>query len=592
MYTPLKINQKPRTNTVITSMAVKGVNLRDLAQLLNTDYAQKIQNYEPIAKYRLRKRKGKEAVLSIAGANPVTGFVEFSDNYWLFGRAGIYAAYEVSTETVTSIKTDFAANDGFSADEYGGYAFVLNGVDALQRITATLAYSGQTANFAAGDVLTGGTSGATAIVVTDADGGATGTLTLSDITGVFQNGEIITSNTGGSATVNGILTWVATAVAAAPRGHLVKSINGRLFILKDSDTFYSDLDTGANPPFQNWTVATLADSPGRVSYRNAGKANSILELGQFILVFADKGKYAFYINTIDSAGTLSKVDVFQMSRLDAGGAKGAINTPAGVFYANEAGLWQLLSVGTESLPFSDQEQETSIFLGDDYFENITLGNATLAYDANKFTVYLSCAKSSEVNNLIIAYKTKENTGFHTFSGWNINQWLNLDGIIYGASSVETKIFKCFSGYEDDGADISTAYTQELQVGQQDTAKDLNETAIQAKLSPSSVINISYDIYDYVNDYIKDKLKLQMETTNVNLDSDGYNSAAYNGSAYNGGGEAPGLVDTFANDGRVIRRFRRIILKISEQSKLPHEINWVKVRVTETALIRKRQLTLA
>ena len=72
---------------------------------------------------------------------------------------------------------------------------------------ATLAYDGQSANFTAGKQLTGGTSKATATIVTDTDGGSTGTLTLSNVTGVFQNNETITDDNSspGSATVNGTL---------------------------------------------------------------------------------------------------------------------------------------------------------------------------------------------------------------------------------------------------------------------------------------------------------------------------------------------------------------------------------------------------
>lgn len=73
---------------------------------------------------------------------------------------------------------------------------------------STLAYDAQTANFTAGATITGATSGATARIQADADGGTTGTLTLIDIVGEFENNEIITDDNGtpGSATVNGTLT--------------------------------------------------------------------------------------------------------------------------------------------------------------------------------------------------------------------------------------------------------------------------------------------------------------------------------------------------------------------------------------------------
>lgn len=82
------------------------------------------------------------------------------------------------------------------------------------RVGSALAYDTQTANFTAGATVTGASSGATARIQADADGGATGTLTLIDITGAFIDNEIITDNNGtpGSATVNGTLTPTGAVV--------------------------------------------------------------------------------------------------------------------------------------------------------------------------------------------------------------------------------------------------------------------------------------------------------------------------------------------------------------------------------------------
>lgn len=57
--------------------------------------------------------------------------------------------------------------------------------------THILDYEGQSNNFRVGDTINGQTSGATAIIVNDADGGATGTLDLVYLSGTFQNGENI-----------------------------------------------------------------------------------------------------------------------------------------------------------------------------------------------------------------------------------------------------------------------------------------------------------------------------------------------------------------------------------------------------------------
>ena len=88
------------------------------------------------------------------------------------------------------------------AQEFAHYHRVVK----VSRPGSTLAYDGQTANFTAGQTLTGGTSGATALIVADSDSGTTGTLTLHDIVGTFENNETITDGAGGSATANGTLS--------------------------------------------------------------------------------------------------------------------------------------------------------------------------------------------------------------------------------------------------------------------------------------------------------------------------------------------------------------------------------------------------
>lgn len=71
--------------------------------------------------------------------------------------------------------------------------------------SGTLDYDAQTANFTVGKVLTGGTSGAKALICGDTDSGTTGTLNLIIISGTFQDNETITDNATGSATANGTL---------------------------------------------------------------------------------------------------------------------------------------------------------------------------------------------------------------------------------------------------------------------------------------------------------------------------------------------------------------------------------------------------
>lgn len=109
-------------------------------------------------------------------------------------------SYNLAPGERINVEAVIVAN-GRNTEDYAMY----HKARAVHRPGSTLAYDNQTANFTAGDTITGGTSGASARVLADVDAGATGTLTLRDIVGIFQDNEIITGAIGGSAQVNGVL---------------------------------------------------------------------------------------------------------------------------------------------------------------------------------------------------------------------------------------------------------------------------------------------------------------------------------------------------------------------------------------------------
>lgn len=68
-----------------------------------------------------------------------------------------------------------------------------------------LAYDAQSAEFTVGEIVTGGTSGATGKIIDDDLDGTSGVLRLINIDGTFQNNEALTDSGGGAATVDGTL---------------------------------------------------------------------------------------------------------------------------------------------------------------------------------------------------------------------------------------------------------------------------------------------------------------------------------------------------------------------------------------------------
>jgi hypothetical protein len=573
-------------------MAKGGENLRDLPQLLSPEYALEMVNYLVTTDGGLEKRKGITHLFEVAGTYPILMLEQYDDDHLLFGYNKTLAAYEISTDTITTIKNNFVSA-GLSGQRYGAYFFVASPADTIGRVSRTLDYDGQTVNFTVGKIVTGTISGATGMILQDSDTGVAGTLTLGAVSGVFINNEALTDTAGGTAVVDGVLDWTYNAIAGAPKAKVLKVIGARLFAgnldTDETAVAYSQIDSGANPPFLTWTVGTLADDAGLLSYRNAGGVNTIESLGNNAIVFSEFGKWAFYINTIDSAGTLRKIDVLVISRLDFGGARGAKTTPKGLFYVNSAGLWQLISLGQPNVPFSDQEGLNSVLLGTKFFSDITLDNADITYLARYNTVLITCSKNSSANNLVIAFNV-ENKSFSELRGWNINRFLNINQTIYGGGALSTEVWKCFDGYADDGKDIWTEYYQELKTGELETRQMLLGAYCQGFLSKSTVLRVAYDIYDTKGVFVSDKLVTEWTAQGESPIGEGYGVSSWGLSGFGGDVDTAGLYETFDGSRFYIRNYQRIRIKITGNDKLPHAIVWIKLLAKSKVPIRRRKIT--
>lgn len=392
-------------------------------------------------------------------------------------------------------------------------------------------------------------------------------------------------------------TFTLSEIAASTTGTVgLTFIGPRCYAWYGDTVQYSEIDDGTNPPFNTWSNATTATAGGKVNYRNAGDVRSVVPLGDNNVVFSDKGFYAFSITTFDSAGTLTKTENIINYTEDFGGARGAITTDKGIFYNNEQGIWNLTSIGQLNQPFSKQTSIVSTNLGDAYFENVDFSNGDIAYNPEKETVYVTCAKGSDTNNLVIAAKmirTKKGTAiaFSQITNWNISRFMNIDGVFYGASDASTTVYKLFDGYTDDGQIIGTKYKQEIKLGDLETRQKLKEIYAGGKLSPSSEIYLKFSVYDVHERLITDKLKYLWTARVAFGKLDAYNSAIYNKSVYNGDVGTAGLVESFAGGKHFINNFHRIVMNVTSNDKFPHELTWIKVKSRVKAPIRDRSLTV-
>ncbi|MBT7929866.1 hypothetical protein HN682_08135 [Candidatus Peregrinibacteria bacterium] len=593
MYRPLQVDSTSSQSALVTTMAREGMNQRDLSQFLDVEFAQIIRNYIPVGTGQLEKREGQTEIFEVAGNEQILMAEKYTDTLWLFAYNTTLAAYDVDTDTVTNIKTDFTASGTFEGARAGDYFFITNGAELPYRISVTLDYDAQTANFTVGETLTGGTSGATAIILEDDDSGVAGTLTLGSIEGVFQNNEALTDGATGAAVADGTLTWAATEVSNAPVAKGVRLLGSRLFLYALADNpsavAYSDSDDGTNPPFQTWAAGTLADDPGLISNRNIGEIRDIQQISQYYVVWGDDGKFAFTISQLDSGGILSKVDDFLMHRVDFGGARGALMTPIGLVYANENGFYSLLGVGQDTDSFSDQDFFLVDQLGDDYFTDIDVTNGDIVFDEKRKNVLFTCARDSATNNVVIGYNVESKAVFE-FVGWNVNRWFKIDGEIYAASSLNTSIHKCFDGHDDNGLPIGTEYVQELNMGSLYLSQDLLGCYVQGFLSASTAIDVNFDAYNQEGLFASERAQFTWEAQSVGGLASGFGASSWGITAWGGYSPDPNLVESFDGCRPFVRRVQRIVLRITSGDLVDHVINWIGIEVKQKNRIRRRKMT--
>lgn len=140
-------------------------------------------------------------------ANSKTRFVQFLDSILVMTGNDTRRSYDGTTFITTGGVFDLAnCPQGKFVVNYKDRIHIIGSDGILYSSSVPrfhLDYDGQTVNFNVGARVTGGTSGATAIIYKDTDAGATGTLQLTGIIGTFQNNEAITDSSGGAAVVNG-----------------------------------------------------------------------------------------------------------------------------------------------------------------------------------------------------------------------------------------------------------------------------------------------------------------------------------------------------------------------------------------------------
>jgi hypothetical protein len=234
----------------------------------------------------------------------------------------------------------------------GDYLYAVNGMDrpqlydgadwqAVDSATRALPYDTQTGNFTAGLTVTGGTSGATGVIVADTDAGATGTLRLLSITGTFIDNEIITDSATGSATTNipsGVSTLIGITGVTTSGLSQVWSYASRLFFVEKNTmlAWYLPVDSLGGAAL-SVSLAGVFKQGGALMFGAAWSLDAGDGLDDKCVFISTEGEVAVYEGTNPSdANNWRKVGVYQITRPL--GIKGSMQAGGDLLVATETGV--------------------------------------------------------------------------------------------------------------------------------------------------------------------------------------------------------------------------------------------------------------
>ena len=575
-----------------------------LDQALDPSQATLIENYFIDRSFRLVRRRGSKKLAEVASnVNGIEILKQWTDTLFIIGYGKVLAVFNKNDDTINSIKTNFAANltDGL---RWGNDFYSCNGRlgDKIYKTTLpTLAYKTQTVNFVVGLVVTGGTSGATATIISDADGGATGTLTVDNITGTFQADEALTDSGTGAAVVTSTIDYTNTAEISAGSGTVPKCESLNVFDLAlhavGTDGGKAWVHASEKNDFTKWAVGSNAGDPYIVKFERAGAAVDMSNLqntaqgsesfGDVGVIFYKDGKYAFTNQVFDSGGTPTQKQTEFFQKLDDGGERGVFSSPLGIFYGNENGEFLLKRDGSK-LPLMETFSETTI-------ENLSATDSDRIFLPEREILLVTLKNQSATNNTVYWFDTKslsrKKITWGKITGWNINRFLLVGRTIYGGASGSPKVNELLpdSVWDDEGVDVFYKYNQPMNFGSFEGTKDLFRLDIGGFLSSTTSISVDVFGVDEVGNETDLGFSYTFSGSGASGDLEGLGESSWGEDGFDSVEAQGGTRFLESKGNQKAYNFKSYRVKISGNDKLPNTLVYLSVQGSERRPQRQRLL---
>jgi len=227
------------------------------------------------------------------------------------------------TPVVTGQQSNYYAHVNF-ANSGGNWMPVANGTDPmlvydgddfwpLNSTIYTLDYDAEVAPFTVGETVTGGTSGATGVILKVVDNGTDGTLYINTLTGNFQNNEAITDGAGGDADADGTEVVFLPAISGVDASTIdhVNVYRNRLWLTNKTTTAYAlAIDAISGAVSQTVELAGVFRRGGYILFTATWSLDAGDGLDDKIVFASTEGEVAVYQGDPADTDTWSLVGLY------------------------------------------------------------------------------------------------------------------------------------------------------------------------------------------------------------------------------------------------------------------------------------------
>lgn len=392
--------------------------------------------------------------------------------------------YDADRVNVSGATATFADVEGFASGDWsafhqtssaGQFLVIVNGTDYMHYWDGSdwnpvtdeaifdLGFDAETASFTVGETVSGGTSGASAEVLSVTKTSATaGTLRLGAITsGPFQNDEALTGSSTGAATANGAsaagstVTITGVASTALSQGWVWKERS--FFIEKDTTSaWYLPVESIGGAAVE-LDLGSKMGKGGSLLFGATWSLDSGSGLDDVLVFVTTEGELIVYEGTDPAtADTFSLVGVYEVAAplnkhgwFQAGGDL-AILTEDGIVPISEAlkKARAALQAGAITYPIEDAWKDS-------------IANRTSSYPISatlwqKQTLLLVGTPAKVENNPVSLVANARTGSWARVTGWDVRCSVVADDVLYFGNNAG-KVLRADDGGADDGAAYTGVY---------------------------------------------------------------------------------------------------------------------------------------